>query len=83
MADEPKLRRRVELCAHLLERMQERGITREQVFEALLDPDVTYSAKGKSKRIIVHKTLAQGTLKLVYKPKKDRFLVITAVWIGR
>lgn len=65
---------------HAIDRLESRGITKEEVEEALKNPDSRMpGAQEHTQR--VHKRMPNGrSLQVIYKPKGARVVIITACW---
>lgn len=66
----------IKYIPHALERMKERGISRELVEEVLLSPDNTL--EGYFGRKVAQKRINGKLIRVVYEEKEDEVLVITA-----
>ena len=70
------------LTRHARERMRQRGITKRYIEIALADPDATMPGVQPG-TFRIHKRMPDGnTLQVIYKPKPEGALIITAAWRG-
>ncbi len=60
---------------HALERLRQRGITREQVEQCIREPDKIEKLEGLHRCI---KRLNNKVLVAIYKESRDRIIIITA-----
>jgi len=68
----------MKITKHALLRMQQRGIDKNSVASAILNPDETSESFGK--RRLARKTIGNKTLEVVYI-KEDDIIVITVYWL--
>ncbi len=65
---------------HALERMSRYGITREEVINALFNPDeIVHGYRG---RLIAHKYIGRYVLRIIYE-KQDNVIVVVTVYRAR
>ena len=76
----PKKPIKVIYTDHALDRLESRGISKEEVEEALRNPDSRMpGAQDNTRR--VHKRMPNGrSLQVIYKPKGTIVVIITASW---
>jgi len=67
---------------HALERMHKREVSREQVIEAIRNPDSVYPGKEGVNRKMILKDFGGRVVKVVYAERPEGILVITATWKG-
>ena len=61
--------------------MEQRNIKREQVVEAICNPDVNMPTQNKRRKRVMRK-FGSRTLDVVYEPRgKDKVVLVTAVWL--
>jgi hypothetical protein len=67
---------------HAKERMEQRGISREQVVKTIINPEITMPCIQKNRRRVMKK-FGSKTLDVIYEPKeKEKIVLITAVWLA-
>ena len=68
---------------HAKENLVERKIKKEDVEQAILNPDEIF--KGKKDRNISHKFIGNKLLRVIYKKEEKVYIVITAYYtkVGR
>jgi nickel-dependent lactate racemase len=67
------------LHMHALERMESRGITREEIQEALESPETTYpSADNPGATVVLGKTAAGRPLKIVVESHDSEAIITVA-----
>jgi len=71
------------ICSiHAKERMKQRGVSRKQVEDAIINPEITMPCLQKNRRRVMKK-FGSKTLDVVYEPKeKDKVVLITTVWLS-
>ncbi|WP_457550515.1 DUF4258 domain-containing protein [Archaeoglobus sp.] len=67
---------KIKFIEHALERMKERGITKEEVIKAISEPD--YVGKGYGEREVAQKLIDGKLLRVIYERHGDEIIVITA-----
>jgi hypothetical protein len=79
--------KKVEFTGHVLDRMEQRGITQKQVLDALREPDVRPQHKNPSReqfRTFVSKTRSLDVVMEMIEGeeagKEERPVIITAMW---
>lgn len=66
---------------HAKERMEQRNITREQVEQAISNPDIVLPPRQKRRKRVMKK-IDSKTLDVVYEPRReDKIVLVTAVWL--
>lgn len=66
---------------HAKERMERRGIKKEQVERALRRPDLILPTLNKRRKRVM-KNFGSKTLDVIYEPRsKDKIVLVTAVWL--
>ena len=65
------------LYRHALDRMAERGITREEIVQALQSPDTTYTSKDDDTRLVILGKTASGRLLMIVVEKSDHEAIVT------
>lgn len=67
---------KIKFIEHALERMKERGITKDEVINAINEPD--YVGKGYGNREVAQKLIDGKLLRVIYEKHGDEIVVITA-----
>ncbi len=67
---------KIKFIEHALERMKERGITEDEVINAISEPD--YVGKGYGDREVAQKLINGKLLRVIYEKHGDEIIVITA-----
>ncbi len=67
---------KIKFIEHALERMKERGITKDEVINAISKPD--YVEKGYGGREVAQKLIDGKLLRVIYERHGDEIIVITA-----
>ncbi len=68
--------------SHAKERMERRGVSREQVEKAIINPEITVPCIQKNRKRVMKK-FGSKTLDVIYEPKeKGKVVLITAVWLA-
>ncbi len=63
--------------------MEQRGIKKEQVEEALKEPDIILPTKDKHRKRVMKK-FGSKTLDVIYKPISDnKIILVTVVWLKK
>lgn len=67
---------KIKFIEHALERIKERGITKDEVIDAISEPD--YVGKGYGGREVAQKLTDGKLLRVIYEKHGDEIIVITA-----
>lgn len=75
-----KNKKRIIFSDHALERMGQRGITRDQVRAAIHDPAVIMPGKNPGTHTLFKDFIDGRTLKIFFVKKRNGIIVISAMW---
>ena len=66
---------------HARERMEQRGITREQIVQTINHPDISLPTEHKRRKRAMRR-FGPKTLDVIYEPRKNnRVVLVTALWL--
>ena len=74
--------KKIKYTYHADKRISERDIDKNLVKKALAKPDITAPCKD-SERKRVMKSFGDKTLDVIYVEKKDKYIIITVVWLEK
>ena len=68
---------------HIKERMEQRGITKQQIVDTVCHPQITCPTENKRRKRAM-RTFGSKTLDVIYVPRgNQQVILVTAVWLKK